>query len=39
MPTTLANVVPPGLPMRQMMGVLGTTGITAYFGMLDIGAG
>ncbi len=34
--TTLANVVPPGLPMRQMMGVLGTTGITAYFGMLDV---
>ncbi|MEX2254574.1 MAG: NADP-dependent oxidoreductase [Acidimicrobiia bacterium] len=36
-PETLANVVPPGLPLRQMMGVLGTTGITAYFGMLDVG--
>jgi len=34
---TLANVVPAGLPLRQMMGVLGTTGITAYVGMLDIG--
>lgn len=31
-----ANVVPAGLPMRQMMGVLGATGITAYFGMLDV---
>lgn len=30
------NVVPAGLPMRQMMGVLGATGITAYFGMLDV---
>jgi hypothetical protein len=36
-PGTLASVVPPGLPLRQMMGVLGTTGVTAYFGMLDIG--
>lgn len=31
------NVIPPGLPLRKMMGVLGATGITAYFGMLDIG--
>jgi NADPH-dependent curcumin reductase CurA len=36
-PDTAANAVPPGLPMRQMMGVLGATGITAYFGMLEIG--
>jgi hypothetical protein len=34
---TLAQVVPPGLPLRQMIGVLGTTGITAYVGMLDVG--
>jgi len=34
---TAANAVPPGLPMRQMMGVLGATGITAYFGMLEVG--
>jgi len=36
-PHATANVVPPGLPMRQMMGVLGATGITAYFGMLEVG--
>jgi NADPH-dependent curcumin reductase CurA len=36
-PDATANVVPDGLPMRQMMGVLGATGITAYFGMLDVG--
>jgi NADPH-dependent curcumin reductase CurA len=36
-PDTQANVVPAGLPMRQMSGVLGATGITAYFGMLDVG--
>jgi len=36
-PGALAQVVPPGLGLRQMMGVLGTTGITAYFGMLDVG--
>ncbi len=36
-PDATANVVPAGLPMRQMMGVLGATGITAYFGMLDVG--
>jgi NADPH-dependent curcumin reductase CurA len=35
-PATLAQPVPPGLSLRQMMGVLGTTGITAYFGMLDV---
>jgi NADPH-dependent curcumin reductase CurA len=31
------SVIPPGLPLRQMMGVLGATGITAYFGLLEIG--
>jgi NADPH-dependent curcumin reductase CurA len=36
-PDAAANVVPAGLPMRQMSGVLGATGITAYFGMLEVG--
>jgi len=31
------NVIPPGLPLRKMMGVLGATGVTAYFGLLEIG--
>jgi NADPH-dependent curcumin reductase CurA len=31
------SVIPAGLPLRQMMGVLGATGITAYFGLLEIG--
>ena len=31
------NVLPPGLPLRQMMGVFGATGVTAYFGMTEIG--
>lgn len=29
--------VPPGLPLTAMMSVLGMTGLTAYFGMMDIG--
>jgi NADPH-dependent curcumin reductase CurA len=33
---TTANVIPPGLPMREMMSVYGATGLTAYFGMLDV---
>ncbi len=28
---------PPGLPLTAQMSVLGSTGLTAYFGMLDIG--
>lgn len=28
---------PPGLPLSATMSVLGATGLTAYFGMLDIG--
>ncbi|CAB4734241.1 unannotated protein [freshwater metagenome] len=31
------NIVPPGIPLRPMMGVFGATGITAYFGMLEVG--
>ncbi|HEY2659294.1 MAG TPA: NADP-dependent oxidoreductase [Caulobacteraceae bacterium] len=29
--------VPPGLPLTAMMSVMGMTGLTAYFGMMDIG--
>jgi NADPH-dependent curcumin reductase CurA len=29
--------LPPGLPLELAMSALGTTGITAYFGVLDIG--
>jgi NADPH-dependent curcumin reductase CurA len=29
--------VPPGVPLELAMGTLGLTGITAYFGVLDIG--
>lgn len=29
--------VPPGLPMTTALGVLGMPGLTAYFGLLDIG--
>ena len=32
----LARAVPPGVPLQQMMSVFGTTGVTAYFGMLDV---
>jgi hypothetical protein len=32
----LARPVPPGVPLQQMMSVFGTTGVTAYFGMLDV---
>jgi NADPH-dependent curcumin reductase CurA len=31
------EAVPPGVPPELMLGVLGLTGLTAYFGMLDIG--
>ncbi|HSO96815.1 MAG TPA: NADP-dependent oxidoreductase [Acidimicrobiia bacterium] len=31
-----ANPVPPGVPLQHMMSVYGATGITAYFGMLEI---
>jgi NADPH-dependent curcumin reductase CurA len=29
--------LPPGTPLELAMGVLGVTGITAYFGLLDVG--
>jgi NADPH-dependent curcumin reductase CurA len=29
--------VPPGVEPRMMLGIFGTAGLTAYFGMLDIG--
>jgi len=30
--------LPPGVPIPMTMSVLGVTGLTAYFGMLDVGA-
>lgn len=38
-PQGVARVVPqlPGLPLTAYMSVLGATGLTAYFGLLDIG--
>jgi len=32
----MANAVPPGVPLQHMMSVYGTTGVTAYFGILDV---
>lgn len=32
-----ARKVPDGVPPTAMLGVLGTTGLTAYFGMLELG--
>ncbi len=32
-----ATKVPPGVPLTWPLGVLGITGLTAYFGMLDLG--
>jgi NADPH-dependent curcumin reductase len=32
----VARVVPEGLPLPHLLSVYGTTGITAYFGMLDV---
>jgi NADPH-dependent curcumin reductase CurA len=31
------SAVPPGVPPTAALGVFGTTGLTAYFGLLDIG--
>ncbi|HET9078445.1 MAG TPA: NADP-dependent oxidoreductase [Acidimicrobiales bacterium] len=31
------TVVPPGVPPQAMLGVYGTTGLTAYFGLTDVG--
>jgi NADPH-dependent curcumin reductase len=33
----LARAVPPDVPLPHMLSVFGTTGITAYFGMLEVG--
>jgi NADPH-dependent curcumin reductase len=33
----MARVLPPGVPLAHMLSVYGTTGVTAYFGMLDVG--
>ena len=32
----VARVLPEGVPLAHMLSVYGTTGITAYFGMLDV---
>jgi hypothetical protein len=32
------TVVPEGVPAQAMLGIYGTTGLTAYFGLIDIGA-
>ena len=32
----LARAIPPDVPLAHMLSVFGTTGITAYFGMLDV---
>lgn len=31
------NKIPPGIPLTWPLGVLGITGLTAYFGMLELG--
>jgi NADPH-dependent curcumin reductase len=31
------NKLPPGAPLELAMSVFGATGITAYFGLLDVG--
>ena len=31
------TVVPPGIPMEDMLSIYGGTGVTAYFGLLEIG--
>jgi NADPH-dependent curcumin reductase CurA len=37
-PNDLARAVPDGVPMTAVMNVLGSSGMTAYFGLLDVGA-
>ena len=36
-PTGQLNKLPPGAPLEMAMSVLGLTGVTAYFGLLDVG--
>jgi NADPH-dependent curcumin reductase CurA len=33
----MMTVLPPGIPLRDAMSVYGVTGMTAYFGVLDVG--
>jgi NADPH-dependent curcumin reductase CurA len=33
---TMANVLPAGLPVEDLLSIYGVTGITAYIGMLDV---
>jgi hypothetical protein len=35
--TAQPNKLPPGVPLETAMSVLGATGITAYFGLLEVG--
>jgi NADPH-dependent curcumin reductase CurA len=35
-PDTLAQIVPEGVPPTAALNVLGTSGMTAYFGMIDV---
>jgi hypothetical protein len=35
--TSPPNKLPPGVPLETAMSVLGATGITAFFGLLDVG--
>ncbi len=37
-PDSLARAVPAGVPLQHLLSVFGTTGVTAYFGLLDVGA-
>jgi NADPH-dependent curcumin reductase len=36
-PDSGMSLVPPGVPPTSALGVFGTTGLTAYFGLLDVG--
>jgi NADPH-dependent curcumin reductase CurA len=37
-PNDIARAVPDGVPMTAVMNVLGSSGMTAYFGLLNVGA-
>jgi NADPH-dependent curcumin reductase CurA len=37
-PNDIARAVPHGVPMTAVMNVLGASGMTAYFGLLDVGS-
>jgi NADPH-dependent curcumin reductase CurA len=36
-PENGGNVVPPGIPAEDMLSIYGATGVTAYFGLLELG--